>query len=338
MTDLQQEPAVINMNAHKKLIALIVPVFNESDNIKALHTEIVSVFSNLPNYDWKMVYVDDGSKDNSWEIIEGLCETDNHVHGILLSRNFSKELAMTAGLEAAGDADAVIFLDADLQHPPEKIPEFIKEWENGAETVIGIRTDVKDHSIIKKACSWAFNHIFKFLSDIEIHPKSTDFRLIDKKVVTTLSRFSERSRMLRGLIDWLGYKKSFIDFKAPPRPNGGKPTYSYKRLYQLAINSITTFSLLPLRLTGYLGALVSSLSGILLMYMLFTDIVGNQVYTARAYIIVFNTVLVGIMLFALGLIALYIGNIHTEVMGRPLYVISKKKGKKRRNPLANEHE
>jgi len=309
-----------------KHIAIIVPVYNESDNLEPLYSKLDEVFLTLSRYEWRLIFVDDGSSDNSWEVITRLSESNSRISGLCLSRNFGKELALTAGVESIGDdIDAVIFLDADLQHPPDSIPEFIHEWEKGADIVVGIRKKVSDYSLVKKIGSRLFYTILTRFSDVNIPPNSTDFRLLDKKVIKTLCRFSERTRMFRGLIDWMGFKKTNVEFLASDRKNG-KPTYSFKKLFELAINSITSFSLLPLRITGYLGLLVCTLTGLLLFYMLVTDFLNFQIYTALAYFVVFNTLLVGIVLSAMGMLALYIGHIHTEVVGRPLYIIQKRVG------------
>lgn len=314
-----------------KHIAIIVPVYNEANSLNLLHIELDKVFSILSEYEWEILFVDDGSSDNSWEEINRLSKKDSRVSGVCLSRNFGKEMALTAGVESIENIDAVIFIDADLQHPPEMIPKFIHEWENGLEIVVGIRKKVSDYSIVKKVGSKLFYVIMKRFSDIDIPPNSTDFRLLDKKVVQVLSRFPERTRMFRGLIDWMGFKKSYVTFSASDRQNGN-PTYSFKKLFNLAVNSITSFSLLPLRLTGYLGLSVCTLTGLLLFYMLITDFFSFQIYTPQAYFAVFNAFLVGIMLSALGMLALYIGHIHTEVVGRPLYIIQNRVGKKKEVP------
>ncbi len=312
-----------------KRITVIVPVYNESENLELLYSKLDEVFSGLSGYNWDLLFVDDGSSDDSWEVITRLSEKHAGISGLCLSRNFGKELALTAGVESIeNNIDAVIFIDADLQHPPDIIPQFIDEWEKGADIIVGIRNKVSDYSIVKNLGSKLFYSIMKRCSDIDIPPNSTDFRLLDKKVVRTLCRFSERSRMFRGLIDWMGFKKAYINFTAPDRKNG-KATYSFKKLFGLAVNSITSFSLLPLRLTGYLGILVFTFTGLLLGYMLISDFIFGQVYTPQAYFVVFNTMLVGIVLSAVGMLALYIGHIYTEVVGRPLYIIQKRAGEGR---------
>lgn len=315
------------MSNQTQCIALIVPVHNETSSIKKLYSKVEEVFACLENYTWELCFVDDGSTDNSWQVISELVEEDERVSGLTLSRNFGKELALTAGVEHVNGMHAVIFLDADLQHPPERIPDMLSMWENGAEIVVGIREKVEDYSLIKKIGSVGFYKILRWFSDVDIPPNSTDFRLLDKDVVQVLHRFTERTRMFRGLIDWMGFKKEFLHFQAPSRNDAKSPSYSFRKLIRLALNSITSFSLLPLRLTGYLGILVSLFSGLLLGYMIVTDWFFFQVYTPQAYFVVFITFLVGIILCALGLISMYIGQIHTEAVGRPLYIVRNKIGK-----------
>jgi dolichol-phosphate mannosyltransferase len=315
-----------NMRLPEYRITIIVPIYNEASTIDALYRNIKDVFERLPSYNWKILFVNDGSEDDSWAIISKLAESDKRISGLCLSRNFGKEKALTAGVEEVNSVDAVITMDADMQHPPKIIPDFLHKWRDGAEIVVGIRKDCADYSLVKRIGSKVFYMIMRRFSDLDIPPNSTDFRLLDKKVLDTLCRFSERTRMFRGLIDWLGFEKTFLDFYAPKRHNDSNPSYSYKKLFQLAINSITSFSLLPLRITSYLGILVSTFSGLLLSYMVATDFFDLQVYTPQAYLVVFNTFLVGIMLSAIGMIALYIGHIHTEVVGRPLYIIREKVG------------
>lgn len=308
----------------KKKITVIVPVYNESSGIDLFYRTLTSLFEDNNSYEWETLFVDDGSSDDSWSEIKRLSYNDPRISGIALSRNFGKELALTAGVEyVCSSAEAVIFIDADLQHPPEVIPQFIREWENGAEIVAGIRKAVEDYSLIKKLGSRLFYALMTRFSEINIPPNSTDFRLLDKKVIQALCTFSERTRMFRGLIDWMGFKKVFLEFSAPDRQNG-TPTYSIKKLFKLALNGFTSFSLLPLRLTGFLGILVCGLTLPLLVYMVISQMLDLQFFTPLAYFVVFNTLLVGITLSAIGMLALYIGHIHTEVVGRPLYIIREK--------------
>lgn len=321
---MTMRPAMQDQSKYRKL-SVIIPVFNEAENVGPIFEAVKNVFeSRLTQFDWEVVFVDDGSSDQSWERITHLADKHAEANGVALSRNFGKELALTAGVEVVGESCAVICMDADLQHPPELIPEYVEKWEAGADVVVGIRRTVADYSFVKQAGSSVFYWIMRNCSEVDIPPNSTDFRLLDWRVVEELKTFKERSRMFRGLIDWMGFKKSFIEFDAPSRLNGEAPGYSIKKLFNLAINSITSFSLLPLRATGYLGLFVSFCAALLMFYMVVTDVFDISFYTPLAYIVVCLAFLMGVVLCGLGMLALYIGHIHTEVVGRPLYILRDK--------------
>ncbi|WP_462328044.1 glycosyltransferase family 2 protein [Desulfobaculum sp.] len=304
----------------KTRIAVVVPVYNEAENLELLHEKVSEAFDAVPSYEWELLFVNDGSKDNSWQVIEKLARRDGRVCGLNLSRNFGKEMALTAGVTAMNGSEAVLFMDSDLQHPPDLLPEFIRKWEEGADIVVGIRKHNEGTSFIKRIGSKVFYMLMTRLSDVEIPPNSTDFRLLDRGVVETLCTFTERTRMFRGIIDWMGFNKSFVEFVAPRR-SSGRPAYSLRKLVRLAVNSLTSFSLAPLRFTGYLGIFIIFITALLLSYMLVTDVFFDVLYTPMAYVVVLNTLLVGVILAALGMIALYIGHIHTEVVGRPLFIV-----------------
>lgn len=308
----------------KPIIALVVPAYNESGNLKAFFEAVNSTLENLDSYFWEFVFVDDGSSDNTWERIEELARFDSRVKGVSLSRNFGKEIALTAGMEVLGDVDAVIFIDADLQHPPQVIEELVAQWEEGYQ-IVATKRETIQYSMTRKMGARLFYYMLNRFSDLNVQPKGTDFRLLDRGVLKVLKTFEERTRFFRGLIDWMGFKKTFVTFSAPDRKNG-KSTFSLSDLANLAINSFTTFSLLPLRVTGWLGITVVSISLATLFYMITTQFVFQAVYTPLAYFVVFNTLLFGVVLAALGLIALYIGHIHTEVIRRPLYIVQDRIG------------
>ena len=308
-----------------KSLAVVVPVYNESQGLDALIARLKSVLEALP-YQWQVILVDDGSRDTSWASIKELSERDSRVKGLMLSRNFGKEMALTAGVELCTDVDAVICIDADLQHPPELIPTLTAKWEEGFEIVATVREAVADYSPMKKFGSKAFYWVMTRYSDLDIPPSSTDFRLLDKKVVKTLLQFTERTRMFRGLIDWMGFKKIYIPFVAPARDTG-EVGYSMKKLFNLAVNSFTSFSLLPLRFTGYLGLTIIGVSLFCLAFMMAGNVLWGANYTPMAFFTVFNTFLIGIVLCGLGMVSLYIGHIHTEVVQRPLYIIRERAGR-----------
>ncbi|RJX32288.1 MAG: glycosyltransferase [Desulfarculus sp.] len=306
-------------------IVLVIPIYNEEPNLAPLTERIRRVMSTVEGLEWELLLVDDGSHDGSWQEIARLARADGRISGLGLSRNFGKEMALTAGVEAAGEAEAVICLDADGEHPPELIPRFIAEWRRGAEIVVGVRTGAEGFGLLKKLGSWLFNALLARYSDIKVMAGSTDFRLLDCQVVRALKQFPERARMFRGLVDWMGFNKVMVEFVSPARGEG-RPSYDLSKLFTLALNSFTSFSLLPLHITGGLGLLVVVFSILLLVVMIVTDVLGVMDYQTRAYFVVFILLLVGVVLSALGLIALYIGHINTEVMRRPLYIVRRSTG------------
>ena len=314
-----------DMDTRTRTVVIIVPAHNESTNLKKFLNKVHDEVQDLKNYVWEFVFVDDGSNDDTWRTIEELSRENLRVKGICLSRNFGKEMAMTAGIEVIDNPDAVIFMDADLQHPPSAIPQLIRQWELGFQIVTARRKSIQ-YSVLREAGSNLFYFMLNRFSKLDIQSKATDFRLLDNQVLQVLQTFPERNRFFRGIIDWMGFKKTSIEFNAPARTSG-ESTFSVKALFSLAINSFTSFSLMPLRLTGYLGLAVTTISSLLFLYMVIAHLVlGITLFTPLAYFVVFNTLLFGIVLAALGMIALYIGNIHTEVVGRPLYIIQDRVG------------
>ena len=310
----------------KNQIAIIVPAYNEEDNLRIFFKETNEIIQNLEDYTWEFIFIDDGSDDSTWRIIDEMSNFHKSVRGVRLSRNFGKELALTAGvLESTEELDAVILMDADLQYPPSAIPQLVQQWESGHQIVTMQRKSIR-YSMWRKIGSNFFYFMLNNFSKLNIQQKATDFRLLDQQVVKVIKDFPERNRFFRGIIDWVGFKKTSITFDSPDR-TGGKSTFSFNGLFNLAVNSFTSFSLMPLKVTGYLGVVVTAISGILFFYMVIIHLVlGLTLFSKLAYFVVFNTLLFGIVLVALGLIAWYIGSIHTEVAGRPLYIVRDRTG------------
>jgi polyisoprenyl-phosphate glycosyltransferase len=305
-----------------KCIAIVIPVFREAGGLERLHERLEQVTSTVPGgCRWSYIFVNDGSPDNSFEILCRLGERDPKVKVIDLSRNFGKEVALTAGVHHADFADAVICMDADLQHPPELIPTLIEMWRGGAEIVSTIRVSIQRQPLLRRIGSYFYYWLMSRISGLDMMSQTTDYRLYDRKVIAAFNEVTERERMFRAIMDWMGFRKVYVEFHADAREEG-TAGYSYGKLWRLAINSITSFSLLPLRLTGYLGVLITSFSGFLLAWMLFTYFVLHEhMYTPLAMAVVANTFLMGVVLMAIGMVALYIGTIHTEVVNRPLYIV-----------------
>ncbi len=282
----------------------------------------MNVFEKLA-YNHEIIYINDGSTDNSQKVIENLAKSNENIKGIEFSRNFGKESATSAGL-AFATGDSVIIIDADLQHPTSLIAEFIKRWEEGFDVVIGLRTKNKGQSLIKIFCSFVYYKMINVISDTPIISGATDFRLIDRKVVDEFNKFTEHDRITRGLIDWLGFKRVFVKFEANERMNGDA-SYSYFKLMKLAISSSVSHSLVPLKFAGYLGIFITIISGLGGIAVFVQRYVLNNQFgwsiSGTAQLAILMIFFIGIVLSCLGLIALYIGNIHGEVARRPLYVV-----------------
>lgn len=302
-------------------VAIVVPVYQEEKNIRALYARLEDVIASIPQVHWEYLFVNDGSRDRSFEILRDLAHHDPKLKVVSLTRNFGKEIALSAGAHAAS-ADAIICIDADLQHPPDLIKTMVNEWQHGADVVIAVRRSTTKEPLLRRIGSYLFYKAMSWSTGgLQLTPGTTDFRLIDKKVLNVFREMTERARLFRGLVDWMGFQRKNIYFHADAR-NGGTTSFSYRRLWQLAINSITSFSLLPLRLTAYCGLVITLMSGLLLVRMLWARLFSSTViFTPLAIVIVMNTFLIGIVLMAIGLVAFYIGVIHTEVINRPLYIV-----------------
>ncbi len=304
----------------KKNVFRLIPAYNEAGNIIALVQEITTALATCQRYKFTMLFVDDGSTDNTLSILQEAAVPDFPIQVIKLSRNFGKEMALTAGLQSL-NCDAVIILDSDLQHPPKYIPQLLEKWEEGYDIVSTTRQKIDDQSLIRRIGSQLFYSILNTISEFKMEPGTTDFRLLDRVVIDALKKFTERNRLFRGLIDWMGFRKTTIKFEAPARL-AGQQRYSFSRLFRLALNGFMSFSLMPLKLAGYLGVSVILIFGGLLTFMLIDKLGGNNFgFSNIAFIIVSNVIMNGVVLGCIGLVALYIGHIHTEVIGRPLYLI-----------------
>ena len=310
----------------RQLISMIVPVFNEAGNIIPMHEAVKKVFLKLP-YDFELLYVNDGSHDDTFIRLDKLARSDSHVKFIDLARNFGKEIALTAGLQEV-KGDAAIMLDADLQHPPKLIPKFIKRWQSGADVVVGIRKshEVKWH---KRTASALFYKLMNSLSkDTDIFPHETDFRLVDRQVIDAFNRFTEHGRITRGLFNWLGFSREVVYFEAPERTIG-EASYSFKKRLRLALDSFVGHSVFMLRFAGYLGVIITLLSDVLGMFIVFDRYVFNDPYnfhfSGPAILAVIILFLIGIVLTCLGFMSLYIAQIHQEVVNRPLYVVRRRR-------------
>lgn len=305
-------------------LSIIIPAYNEEKNIPRVYAEVKKALFRS-EYETEFIFVNDGSTDQTSSVILALAKNDPTIRLIEFSRNFGKEAATTAGLNLC-QGDAAIILDADLQHPPALIPEFLKKWKEGAEVVVGVRGKNHGDGFIKKLGGRIFYRTINNISDTKIESNATDFRLLDRKVISAFNRLAEQNRMTRGLIDWLGFRREYIHFDAPKR-EGGKPRYKFSKLFNLAINSFVSFSIVPLKLSWYIGGSITLLSGMLGLFILIERyILGdpmNLAVSGTASLAILILFLVGVMLLGNGFVALYVAAIFKESQHRPLYVISK---------------
>lgn len=304
------------------LLSVVVPLYNESVELKNFNELLTATISNVAKR-YEIIYCDDGSDDDTAEIVKDLRRHNQQIKLVKLSRNFGKEIALSAGIaEASGNA--ILTLDGDGQHPVELIPEFVQAWEAGAQVVIGVRTDNVSEGWFKKLGSRIFYQLFNRLTGQKLLPGSTDFRLIDKNVQAAFLQLEETDRITRGLIDWLGFRREFINFKAKPR-QGGVPGYSRRKLLGLATNSFVSLSLAPLYLFGYLGVFITTLALIVgtsvFVEQILLDDPWHWKFTGTAMLSILLLFLVGIVLMSQGILSLYISHIHNQAKRRPLYVI-----------------
>ena len=309
-----------------KTITILVPCYNEENNIDFLYVRLKEIFATLPHYDFHILFVNDGSKDDTLVKMQGLHEKDPNVSYLSLSRNFGKENAMLAGLDYA-EGDAVILMDADLQDPPELIPQMLEEWEKGYDDVYARRRSRAGETWFKKASAHWYYRILQKFADIDIPADVGDFRLLDRQAVDALCSLRERQRYTKGLFSWIGYNKKELLFDREPRA-AGNSKMNFLKLFGLAVDGITSFSVAPLRLASILGIIISSIAFVYLVFVITkTLLYGDPVagYPSMISIILF---IGGIQLIVLGIIGEYVGRIFYEAKRRPDYLVSEFNGKK----------
>ena len=313
-----------------KKISVVVPVCNEEKGIKSfLDDRLLKALNNIDKYEFELVLVNDGSKDGTLSILQEYADSHKNVKVVSLIRNFGKEMALTAGLRYA-TGDAALTIDSDGQQPPEKIADFIKAWEEGAEVVTGVRDHYTKHGLIPKLGSKLFYWLIRLMGNKTTTPGSTDFRLIDRVVIDEYNELSEHNRITRGLIDWLGYKNTDIYYVYGERM-AGKPSYNFKKLFNLAIDSFVSMSTTPLVIFGYVGMFITFFSFILGAFCIINQyILGDPLglyWNGAVQMAIFITFLIGLVLISQSITALYISHIHAETQNRPLFIVSKKQSR-----------
>jgi glycosyltransferase involved in cell wall biosynthesis len=318
------------MKTRKKLISIVSPAYNEEKNVSQMVDEVTRVMKSLSSkYDYEYILVDDGSCDGTWGQILKEARKNKKIRGLSLSRNFGQQMAITAGLDLV-KGEAVIYLDSDLQQPPQLFPKLLEKWERGAMIVHTLRVESGDKRIIKAIFSRLFYTFANLLSDTQIKPGMADFKLLDKKVYSKLNAMRERSRFLRGMVPWLGFKSDTVAYKAGKR-NAGTPWYTLRRNITFAKDGILAISTKPLILIGYLGMALTAASFIAMVasFVIMAMKSDFRYISPVLILVMFNTFLFGIVLSSLGVVALYISYLHKEIINRPLYLVDKKINVKR---------
>lgn len=302
-----------------KTIDIVVPAFNEEECLEAFYARLSAVIDALP-YRFRILFVDDGSDDRTAELCLGFAQADARVGLLRFSRNFGHQAALTAGLDEA-DADAVITMDADLQHPPEVLPRFIEAWEGGAELISGVRSHAAEGGLFKRLTSPAFYRMLNMISPLSITADSPDFRMLDRKVVQAVRRVREQSRFLRGIYSWVGFRKAEIVYDEGRR-SAGQTHYGTSDMFFLALAAVLSFSRAPLRLATYLGLVVSTFAFGFGVYALIQNLVFQEVIRGWTSLAVLVSFLSGVQLVTLGVIGEYLGQVLDESKRRPLYLVA----------------
>ncbi len=316
-------------------LTVVIPAYNEAANIQPLIAELVPVLDRL-NLGWNIIFVDDGSRDETVAMIKDLNASDSRIGLLSFSRNFGKEIAIAAGLQRA-TGDAVVLMDADLQHPPELIQQFVELWRKGYQMVYGQRVDRDADSLLRRSSSRAFYRVFERLSGTHLPEGAGDFRLLDRKAVNALNNMPERARFTKGLYSWIGFRGIGVPFHIPPREEG-ESRFSAGTLLKFAIDGLVSFSTLPLRVWSYLGLIISVISFIYAAILVFETLVFGIDVPGYPTIVVSIMLFSGVQLMSLGMIGEYIGRIYEEGKARPLYIVADEVGVPPGTPVSDEQQ
>ena len=307
-----------------KKISVVVPMYNEQEVATICYDRLTQVLTKLDKYDYEIIFINDGSKDNTLDILEVIAKKDKNVKIISFSRNFGHQAAVTAGMRQAL-GDAVVIIDADMQDPPEVIPDMFKEWENGNDVVYAVRKSRSGETKFKLFTAKAFYKLLNKMSDVRIPLDTGDFRLIDRKVVDVIGAMPEHNKFLRGLGSWVGFKQVPFEYERQSRV-AGKTKYPLKKMFKLALDGIINFSSKPLKLIGGLGLLCILASfGILIYSILSYVFAWNMLMPGWTSIMVTITFMFGMHFLAIWMLSEYISRIYDEVRNRPEYIIEKTK-------------
>ena len=319
----------------RRSISVVVPVLNEARGLDMLIGRIKPVLEGT-GLAWEIVFVDDGSIDATRQMLRRAHDSDPRIKAIALSRNFGKEIAVAAGLRYA-TGDGVILMDADLQHPPEIIPQFIERWRDGYDIVYGQRDDRESDSVVRRTASRMFYNLFQYMSGTTLPDGAGDFRLLDRKAVNAMNRLSEHARFNKGLYAWIGFQSVGVTFHVPPRYDGGGSRWKPRQLWRFAIDGLVSFSTMPLRVWSYVGIVISSLAFAYVSIFLAKTLIFGRDMNAPGFptLIVAVLFLGGVQLISLGVIGEYLGRMYEEVKGRPLFIVAEEVGVAEPKPAAD---
>lgn len=305
-------------------ICVVAPCFNEEAVLMKFYKHLKQVLGSLHNYNYEILLVDDGSYDETFNIMSELHRSDSHVGFLSLSRNFGHQIALTAGLDAC-DADAVIMMDCDLQHPPDLIPLMIQHWERGADIVSAVRTTNQQSPTFKNLTSGIFYRFINFLSDTTITPQVADFNLLSQKALNAFQAMPEQHRFIRGMISWIGFRREFVEFQTLPRA-AGSSKYSWHKMIALAMTAIYSFSAQPLRFATRVGWVIAGLGLFDLLFVIWVVFYRpDDVVPGWASVIGVVLIIGGTQLIFTGLIGEYIARLYEEAKRRPLYFLKQSK-------------
>lgn len=312
-----------------KKITILVPAYNEEEALPKLYERVSKVMNDMKDYEFELLFVNDGSKDKTIELIKELRKNDKRISYVDFSRNFGKEIAMIAGLDYT-QGDCVIIMDADLQDPPELIPEMVKYWEEGYDDVYARRRTRKGETWLKKFTSTMYYRVLQSLTRVPIQKDTGDFRLLDRRCINALKKMRETGRCSKSLFSWIGYNKKEILYDRDPRI-AGQTKWNYKKLVDLAIDGITAFTTSPLRISTYLSILTFLALAIYFIYVIVKCIRLNVAIQAFQAIILLILFFSGIQIILIGIVGEYLGRIFNEAKRRPLYLVNEYNGKKETN-------
>lgn len=312
-----------------KKISIIIPAYNEEESLPMLRDRIEKLMDSMKNYEFEILFVNDGSKDRTIEIIKKMREEDTRFNYVDFSRNFGKEIAMIAGLDYA-TGDCVIFMDADLQDPPELIPELVKYWEQGYDDVYAKRRSRKGETWLKKFTSKMYYKVLQKTTRIEIQKDTGDFRLLDRRCVNALKKLRESERNTKSMFSWIGYKKKEVLYDRDPRI-AGTTKWNYIKLIDLAIDGITSFTTSPLRLSTYIAIPTFLVLFVYFIYVIVKCFVIKQAIQAFQAIILLILFFSGVQILLFGIVGEYLGRIFNETKNRPLYLVNEYNGEKEMN-------